>query len=154
MKLVSSMAGYSRIRATKQKMVANLVTLTLSSSSSSSSRGSCTAHAGMDFDDVRRGHGRYTGHSAVSELSFATCLFSIAGMSRIFTRICTIGNLRFALWVREIPTARWRCRVLIVDKRFRPYDDHRLSSTVGFDRTMIIECLRQSESTARWRWPT
>jgi hypothetical protein len=83
MKLVSSMAGYSRIRATMQKMVANLVTLTSSSSPSSSYRGSCTAHAGTDFDEVRRRQGRYTGHSLVLELSFDTCLFSIAGMSGI-----------------------------------------------------------------------
>jgi hypothetical protein len=133
MKLVSSMAGYSRIRATKQKTVTNLVTLTLSSSSSSSSRGSCTAHAGTDFDEVRRRHGRYTRHSVVLELSFATFPFSIAGMCGIFTRICTIGNLRFALWISRDS-----------DRPMTMSSTNRRQSV-----SMIIDCLRQSVSTAR-----
>jgi hypothetical protein len=134
MKLVSSMAGYSRIRATKQKTVTNLVTLTLSSSSSSSSRGSCTAHAGTDFDEVRRRHGRYTRHSVVSELSFATFPFPIAGMSGIFHS--DLHNWQPAICIMKF-------------ERFRPPDMTMSSTNRRQSVSMIIDCLRQSVSTAR-----
>ncbi len=133
MKLVSSMAGYSRIRATKQKMVANLVTLTLSCSSS---RGSCTAHAGTDSDEVRRRHGRYTGHSVVLELSFATFLFSVAGMSGILHS--DLHNWQHAICIMSSRDS---------DRPMTMSSTNRRQS--GFDRTMIIDCLRQSVSIAR-----
>ncbi len=99
---------------------------------------------------VRRRNGRYTGHSVVLELSFETCLFSIAGMSGILHS--DLHNWQHAICImssRDSDRPMTMSSTKIVDNRYRPYDDHRLSSTVGFDRTMIIECRRQSASTAR-----
>ncbi len=163
MKLVSSMAGYSRIRATRQKTVPNLVTLTLCSSSSSSSRGSCTAHAGTDFDEVRRRHGRYTGHSVVLELSFVTCMFSMSGIlhsdlhnwqhaicimsSRDSDRPMTMSSSTSRR--QSVSTARWSS--IVLDSRFRPHDDHRMSATVRVDRTMTMTDLIKLSTISRCR---